>query len=133
MKTKTHGWVLMSVVLALLGVIFVMALATFKTPEFLDETKEAKATQLTATVGSLIAQYKMEIGNFPETLDALTQEEGQYGPWIREIPADPFTGTTQLEYRKGDKSYAVFSVGKDGASESDAETIGGDDIGFIGH
>ena len=133
MKTKTHGWVLMSVILALLAFVFIMALATFKAPTFFDETKEAKAAQLTATVGALVAQYKMEIGDYPKDLDALTKEEGQYGPWLREVPMDPFTNTTQIQYKKGKNSYAVYSVGKDGASSSDAETIGGDDIGFSGH
>ena len=132
MRTKLHGWALMSTMLAVIGTIFLMAIAAFKIPQFLDDAKEAKAVQLTSTVGSLIAQYKLEIGNYPDTLNDLTKENGQYGPGIKEVPKDPFAGNSELQYQKSDKAYAVDSVGKNGSSNSDADNIGGDDIGFTG-
>lgn len=132
MKKKWHGWALTNLLIAIIGVIFVMAIAAYKIPEFMGNSKEAKAAQLTATVGSLVAQYKLEIGKYPDSLKDLTKEDGQYGPWIKEVPQDPFDGSNELQYKKSDKSYAVYSVGKDGSSNSSADEIGGDDIGFTG-
>lgn len=132
MKQKLHGMALISTVLAIVGVIFIMAVAAFKIPEFMNNSKEAKAAQLTATVASLISQYKMEIGNYPENLSDLTTANGQYGPWLKDVPKDPFTGGNDLQYKKSTNAYAVYSVGKDGVSNSSADGISGDDIGFTG-
>ena len=73
MKRKVHGIALINTILALMGVIFIMAVAAFKIPEFLNNSKEAKAAQLTSTVASLVSQYKMEIGKYPDSLDDLTK------------------------------------------------------------
>ena len=100
MRKKLRGWALMSMMLAIIGTIFIMAIALFKIPTLLDNSKEAKAAQLTATVGSLVSQYKLEIGKYPDTLNDLTKEDGQYGPWIKEIPKDPFAGSGELQYKK---------------------------------
>jgi len=132
MKQKLHGMALISTVLAIVGVIFIMAVAAFKIPEFMNNSKEAKAAQLTATVASLISQYKMEIGKYPDSLDDLTKENGQYGPWLKAVPKDPFDGGSELQYMKDTSNYAVYSVGKNGSSDSSASSIGGDDIGFTG-
>lgn len=133
MRKKLRGWALMSMMLAIIGTIFIMAIALFKIPTLLDNSKEAKAAQLTATVGSLVSQYKLEIGKYPDSLKDLTKEDGQYGPWIKEVPRDPFAGANELQYKKSDKAYAVYSVGKNGSSDSAADSIGGDDIGFTGN
>ena len=133
MKKKVRGLALMSMTLAFIGVLLSMTIAAFKIPEFLNNTKEAKAAQLTATVGALVSQYKLEIGKYPDTLKDLTKEDGQYGPWIKEVPRDPFDGAKELQYKKSDKAYAVYSVGKNGSSDSAADSIGGDDIGFTGN
>ena len=132
MKRKVHGIALINTILALMGVIFIMAVAAFKIPEFLNNSKEAKAAQLTSTVASLVSQYKMEIGKYPDSLDELTKENGQYGPWLKVVPKDPFDGGNELQYMKDASNYAVYSVGKNGSSDSSASSIGGDDIGFTG-
>lgn len=133
MSKKLRGWALMNTMLAIIGTIFLMAIASFKIPEMLNDAKEAKAAQLTATVGSLISQYKLEIGKYPDKLSDLTKADGQYGPWLKEVPKDPFAGKKDLQYKKSDKAYAVYSVGKNGSSNSDADKIGEDDIGFTGN
>jgi len=45
-------------------------------------------------------------GGLPEKLDELTPS------LLAEVPEDPFTGA-ELEYRRTDKGYLIYSVGRD--------------------
>lgn len=69
---------------------------------------------------------------YPATLHALTQAQGQYGPWRKSIPLDPWGTPYQYEARQG-IGFIVYSTGPDRTSSSSITGgLGGDDIGFIG-
>lgn len=87
----------------------------------------------TAALGSIISQYRLEVGEYPENLSNLTKAKGQYGPWIHAIPQDVLSKGKSYSYQHSDNKFMVFSVGANGAPESSLSAgISGDDVGFIG-
>ena len=80
--------------------------------------------------GGDIGQYRMEVGSYPAKLEDLTQTKGQYGPWIRTVPSDPF-GNSYQYISNEKKGFVIFSVGQDGRASSSIDSgICGDDIGY---
>ncbi len=98
---------------------------------YLDMSKTQRANADISAISTAIAQYELEIGKYPDSLQDLTSESGQYGPWLKEIPSDVFSKNQHYKYLKDKKHYIVYSVGPDGtASSSLATGISGDDIGY---
>lgn len=57
---------------------------------YLDMSKTQRANADISAISTAIAQYELEIGKYPDSLQDLTSESGQYGPWLKEIPSDVF-------------------------------------------
>ncbi len=53
-----------------------------------------------------VERYRNDNGKFPETLDEMVSEH------FPEVPEDPFNGA-ELQYRRTDKGYVIYSVGPD--------------------
>jgi hypothetical protein len=81
-----------------------------------------------AYVALATERYRRAHNRWPETLAALVPE------FLRELPADPYTGTP-LKYRRLDDGVVIYSVGPDGQDdgghlERQNPTASGTDIGF---
>lgn len=129
---KQKGTIALSdTVLSVLFILIVGSMILMGSKLYFDMAKSQKANADTATIFAAIAQYEMELGKYPENLKVLTQSEGQYGPWLKELSTDVFTVNSSYQYLKDDENYIVFSVGPDGISSSSlVGGIGGDDIGY---
>ena len=93
-----------------------------------------KALNDTASLCGIISQYEMEVGSYPSSLSDLTGKKGQYGPWIKELPKDPYKKDSNYQYQSQKDGFVVFSVGEDGSSSSSVGSgIKGDDIGYVSH
>jgi len=124
---------LVSTIFAVLIMVLVYSYTGINGDSFLDSGRRDKAFADTAALGGLIAQYKLEIGKYPESLTKLTGTSGQYGPWIKEIPQDPYNKGYNYQYKTDSNGFVVFSVGKNKSANSSVSAgISGDDIGFKG-
>ena len=139
MKRKQPGWLLWEI---LLGFILLLAFLAYGVNAHLlpmmDIGRRAQAENETAAIGAALSEYNVEISGdgvtdvYPATLHALTQAQGQYGPWRKSIPLDPWGTPYQYEARQG-IGFIVYSTGPDRTSSSSITGgLGGDDIGFIG-
>lgn len=132
MKYKNPGILLIQAVMAVLLMIILSAVVLVAGTSYITAGKRGTASADTSTLGGCIHQYQMEVGVYPDTLSDLTKANGQYGPWLREVPADPFSSKNEYKYLKSEKGFIVYSVGVDGAGSSSIDAgIGGDDIGFV--
>ena len=78
------------------------------------------------------APYFLTLGR--HDLSDLTGKKGQYGPWIKELPEDPYKKNSNYQYQSQKDGFVVFSVGEDGSSSSSVSSgIKGDDIGYVSH
>lgn len=135
MKRKTDGFTTTEIVVGICCVMFLALVGILNAPSFMDFGKQDQARTETAAIAGYISEYEMEVGKYPDSLDKLKDSVGQYGPWLKEIPKDPYaTKNANYQYQKNATSFIVFSVGKDGAASSSITGgIRGDDIGFVSH
>lgn len=129
---KQRGTIMLSdSVLSILFILVISSAILVGAKYYFNMSKIQRANADTSTIAAAILQYEMEVGVYPEALNDLTKEKGQYGPWLKDIPTDIFTNKQSYHYLKDDDTYMVYSVGADGVSSSSlANGIGGDDIGY---
>lgn len=133
MKKKYCGAFFLSDLLTYsLAAIFLTAIAWPGIRAYLDASKNDKAQADTAMICGRISQYRFEVGSYPATLAALEHSVGQYGPWLRDLPEDPWSNGNTYQYLQNANGCIVFSVGRNGAANSTvAAGIGGDDVGYF--
>lgn len=91
-----------------------------------DDTQAKVADYLFA-----IEQYKYEMGEYPATLNELTEakDNGQYGPWINDNFKDSWGHDFKYAYSEKD-GFIVYSLGRKGEDNSSlSEGIGKGNIG----
>lgn len=139
LKSKLYGWLLWEVMLAIFLGLIITGGVLFLASGFINNGKNAKAASETAVMGSAVSVYSVEVGAgsltyvYPDNLNKLTSAEGQFGPWLKSIPTDPWDHAYNYAYDSSNGGYIIWSNGINGRSESSlAGGIGGDDVGFIG-
>lgn len=130
-KKKYKGIVVLGTILSILLFVIIGAVVAMKSTTYFDLAKRARALSDTETLSGLISQYEMEVGKYPENLSKLVEKEAQYGPWLKNLPKDPWTGN-DYKYSYNDDGFVIYSIGKDKQISSSLNSIGGDDIGFVG-
>lgn len=130
---KKNGFTIIEIAICICIILAAYAYSMSKTVAITDGAMTAKARSEAAAIGNAVAQYYMEIDEYPESLNDLLDKKGQFGPWLREIPeADPWGNPYQYKYRE-DTGFAIYSYGADEIdSGSSVEKINDGDIGFIG-
>lgn len=133
MRTKFCGaFFLSDLVIYFLAAIFLTAIAWPGIRAYLDASKNDKAQADTAMLCGRISQYRFEVGSYPANLAALENAVGQFGPWVNDLPEDPWSNGNTYQYLQNADGCVVFSVGKNGAANSTvAAGIGGDDVGYF--
>ena len=133
MRYKKQGLVFsIDVLIFLLVVTFFLYVGVIYAPDIIASSRNNRAITETASIGALISEYRQEVGDYPENLDALRTASGQYGPWLKEVPTDPWNPGSQYKYKFNASGYAVYSVGKDKADNSSVAEIGSGNLGFVG-
>lgn len=115
---KLQGFIVWQMVLGVVMLVILMAACIVNAPSFLTLGRHDKALNDTASLCGLISQYEMEVGSYPSSLSDLTGKKGQYGPWITELPKDPYKKNSNYQYQSQKDGFVVFSVGEDGSSSS---------------
>lgn len=130
---KRGGFYTLKLAVSLAVVLFLCAiLSTQGGGAIIDSAMTAKAKSEISALGCAIAEYSLEIGEYPENMEALTQKKGQYGPWLKTIPdADPWGNP--YKYKFSDDGFAVYSYGANKSDDgSDENKIQNGDIGVVG-
>lgn len=108
----------------LVVVVILAVLAAVIVPNVLNRVNDARDSTAISDIssfGNLLDSYKLDTGNYPESLDALVKNPGApkwNGPYIKnsdKVPTDPWGG--QYQYKvPGDngREYDIASAGKDG-------------------
>lgn len=125
--TRSIGFTLLEllVVLAILGLI-----ATFAAPQVLKWLSGAKSDSARIQIEALgtgIDLYRLEVGSYPPTLDALVSKppgvEKWNGPYLKKtvVPKDPWGREYIYRHPGVHGPYDLVSLGADGAEGGDGE------------
>ena len=113
------------VVLAILGLI-----AAFATPRALKWMSGARSDSARIQIENLsqtIDLYRLEVGAFPPSLDALVAKpagvERWNGPYLKKsvVPVDPWGRPFVYRYPGENGDYDLYTLGADGAAGGDGE------------
>ncbi len=112
----------------LLVVIILAALAAMIVPRLTGRSKQAKIAiakaDVTSNIPSALDLYELDIGRYPDSLDALSANPGGLenwnGPYIKRKPIDPWGNKYVYKYPSTHgKDYDLYSLGPDGQESSD--------------
>jgi general secretion pathway protein G len=117
MSVKTQrGFTLIEllIVLAILAL-----LATLVGPSLFGNLERGRRTTATAQMANLSAaldSYRIDLGRYPDSLKGLLENDSSRetwaGPYIREVPLDPWGN--QYEYAATVRDFSLLSYGADG-------------------
>lgn len=103
------------IVLAILGL-----LAALVGPSLFGNLEKGKRTTAAAqisNIASALDSYRIDVGRYPESLEGLlendTNRDAWSGPYMREVPPDPWGN--DYHYEVADRDFDLLSYGADGA------------------
>jgi len=112
-------------VIAILGLI-----AAFAVPQVLKWVSGARSDSARIQIealGASIDLYRLEVGSFPPTLDALVEKPSGVdkwdGPYIKKkfVPKDPWGNDYVYRYPGNDGEYDLMSLGSDNSVGGEGE------------
>lgn len=133
---KRNGFTLISLLIALAAVIAIGTSVIFVGKNVLDNGRYNAAKANVASISMAVSQYKFDMETYPQSLQALTVQVEQYGPWLsNDDLTDPWGRNYQYTFNEATNTFAVWSYGPDGtnASGNNPTEFSGDDIGVVGH
>lgn len=110
----------------MLVVIIVGILASMVMPKLTGRAERARRAaakaDLEANIPSALDLYEMDHGQYPQSLESLTETDESGGPYLKKIPKDPWNNT--YHYQRLDAvSYKLSSLGRDGIEGNDDDII----------
>ena len=115
--TRSRGFTIIEllIVMAILGMLAVMVAPNlFKKA---DSARQDAARSQISSIGSALATYRLDVGQYPDELEGLiTNDTGRSswdGPYLsKEVPLDPWGN--EYQYTSNGSSYTLTSFGADG-------------------
>lgn len=106
--TNRNGFTLLELmtVIAIVGILAAIAVPSFQ--KSIIRAREASLRNSLFVMRDVIDQYYADHGRYPPTLEALVEKK-----YIRSIPMDPFTGSTQtwiLIAPQGEEATGIYDV-----------------------
>ncbi len=113
------------VVLAILGLL--AGLVGPQVMKFLGSSKTKTAALQIEDLGATLDLYRLEIGNYPDSLEALVKDPGVAnwnGPYLRksQVPKDPWGNDYQYRAPGQHGPFDIWSLGSDGQEGGDGES-----------
>lgn len=113
----------------LLVVVLILAiLAAMIVPRIISRTSQAKTSKATADLVNLrkmLDIYRIDVGDYPDDLEALRTEPsgatGWKGPYLNKpLPVDPW-GNDYVYERQDSENFLLMSYGSDGAEGGETD------------
>ena len=123
-----NGFTLVEMLLVL---VILATLAGVVVPRFVDRAEQGRRTAAKTQIahfGVSLDCFEVDVGNYPQGGDGLQDlvvqprdATGWKGPYVKEIPLDPWGHTYLYECpsKHGAKAYDLSSVGRDGRAGTD--------------
>ncbi len=124
-RRRRSGFTLIEI---LLVVVIIGILAGIALPKLSGHTRRAEITRARAeieSIGTALAQYEMDMGEFPRSLQELVTSPGNErwnGPYLpKGVPVDPWKRPYVYAYpgQRNPRSYDLSSLGPDGVESAD--------------
>lgn len=133
---RRKGFTLAELLVVLAAIICLGTGAVIVGRNYLESGRYNTAKADVSAIAIAVSQYKFEMEEYPASLEVMTQQAEQYGPWLHEDSlTDPWDNDYQYSFDEAGNSFAVWSNGPDGtnASGNRPTEFAGDDIGVLGH
>lgn len=118
-KQAQTGFTLIELLIVMAILAMLAALVGPALFERLDKGKQSTAASQISMLESALEAYRLEVGHFPDALDALVanvdDEDGWDGPYLNradEVPLDPWKN--EYVYARAGRNYSLKSYGADG-------------------
>lgn len=118
-KQAQTGFTLIELLIVMAILAMLAALVGPALFERLDKGKQSTAASQISMLESALEAYRLEVGHFPDSLDALVanvdDEDGWDGPYLNradEVPLDPWKN--EYVYARSGRNYSLKSYGADG-------------------
>ena len=105
----------------LLVIVIFVSLGAYGFTQYLDNAKRATAKNQIATIVAAISHYHYDMDKYPEKLENLKDTSGTLGPWIADIPTDPWKKPYEYVINSNKNGFVVYSTCGSGATV-DADT-----------
>ena len=124
LRAAPRGMTLVEIMIVLTIMASMMTLVGFFAVGALQNSKIKKAETQVGQIVQFLDVYYVTIGEYPQSLDDLTEPPGGMSPIVEEIPQDPWGN--DYEYRRTNSdSYELFSNGPDGSGGSEDDIYPG--------
>jgi general secretion pathway protein G len=126
-KKIRGGFTLIEVLLVLAILVVVAGLVVVNAVGVSDEANKKAATTQIANLTNMVNLYRLNVGSFPSTLDALYTQPSdvEASKWSKvsntPIPADPWNHP--YEYKIEGSSFEIRSMGPDGQSNTQDDIV----------
>lgn len=130
---KQLGMTLIEILIVLAIIASLMAFLVPMVTSRLDKAKVQETKVMMGQVMTSLNLYKMDCGNFPESLTNLIQESADCPSWVPEpnmknVPKDAWKN--EFQYSRDGNQYVIISLGSDGREGGDGygKDISSEDI-----
>lgn len=99
-------------------ILIVIFLGIFGFSEYVELAKHDVVQADLVKISAAVSRYNYDVGNYPDTLTKLTEKKDDDGPWLDELPQDPWHQDYEYKISSDKKRFAVYSKMKDGKASA---------------
>ena len=125
-RRKQRGFTLIELLVVLAILAMLAGVVGPKVMNALGSSKSKAALVQISDLGGALDMYKLDMGNYPSSLEALVKNPGDdrwNGPYLKKnnIPKDPWGNDYQYSFPGDNGDYDLASLGADAATGGDGE------------
>ena len=83
----------------------------------------ALAKNQIANIVAAVSHYRYDMDEYPKDLDSLKSKSGTLGPWIADVPTDPWKNAYKYEVNSDKNGFVVYSTCGKSDTKVDANNV----------